>query len=438
MIDLIKRTLQKIFKTSFAKSVALLMTGTAISQLISVLFYPIITRVFLPEDFGIYVLFNSILGIVTVVGALRYEFSIPIVANKFKALNALFMSLIILVIICILLSIVIFFFGDTLLNTAGAEKLAPFKYFIIMGVLFSGLYSILNQWTLRVKAFKKLSITRVSRGLSLNVSQTILGIFKAGGIGLITGKVIGEFSGNIVLIRQILKSEKKPFSKFNIEEIKYLLVRYKKFPLFTAPSQLFNKAGLELPVFFITSIFGSSVIGLYGLAHLIVSLPMNLIGSAVGDVFYSEAATSGRLHPESLLKRSNNLLKKLTLMGSLPLVILLLFGPFLFGFIFGEEWTESGNYARIISILVFFRFIFTPISRVFEVFERQIQAFVIDVVRLVLVFTIFTIVEFYNLTSFQAVGLYSALMALLYLITYILARRILIYEIRKKKSLDQQ
>lgn len=434
MIELIKRKLRVIFKSAFSKNVALLMTGTAISQIIGVLFYPLITRFFSTDDFGLYVLFNSILGLLTVVGALRYEFSIPIAVNKVKAINALFMSFIILILFCLFLSIVLFFFGSSLLNLLDAGKLVPYKYFIVIGVLFAGLYTVLNQWAFRVKIFKKLSITRVSRSLSLNSSQIILGIFKAGGIGLILGKVIGEFSGNIVLLRQVFKSEKNIFSHFSWKEIKYLLIRYKKFPLFTVPTQLFNKAGIELPVFFITSIFGSSVVGLYGLAHLIVSLPMNLIGNAVGDVFYAEAATSGRQNPEDLLLRSNNLLKKLILMGIFPLIILLFFGPFLFGFVFGDEWTESGNYSQIIAFLVFFRFIFTPISRVFQVFEKQIQALFLDISRLVLVIVTFLVVKHYSFDSYLAIGIYAGLMALLYFITYICARRIIIQEIKIKQN----
>lgn len=410
------------------------MTGTAISQIISVILYPVITRFFSPEDFGLYVLFNSLLGILTVVGALRYEFSIPIAVDKFKALNALFMSFIILLLFCLVLAICIYFFGDKLLLILDAEKLTPFKYFLILGVLFAGLYTVLNQWAFRIKAFKKLSITRVSRSLSLNISQIAFGILKFGGVGLIIGKIIGEFSGNLVLLRQVFKSEKEVFSQFSFKEIKYLLVRYKKFPLFTAPTQLFNKAGVELPVFFITSIFGSSVVGLYGLAHLIVSLPMTLIGGAVGDVFYAEAATSGRKNPEELLLRSTNLLKKLIYMGIIPLIVLVFLGPWLFGFVFGEEWTESGKYAQIIAFLVFFRFIFTPISRVFQVFEKQIVAFFLDLARLVLVIITFFVVEYYSFNSFKAIGIYSALMALLYFITYICARRIIIQAIHDNKE----
>jgi O-antigen/teichoic acid export membrane protein len=426
MIELIKRKLLVVFKSAFSKNVALLMTGTAISQVISIVFYPVITRFFSTEDFGLYVLFNSLLGVLTVIGAFRYEFSIPIATSKAKALNALFMSFIILALFCILLSVVLFFFGEYLLLLIDAEKLSPFKYFLVLAVLFAGIYTILNQWAFREKAFKKLSITRVSRSISLILSQIGFGILKLGGAGLILGKIIGEFSGNIVLAKQVFNSEKNVFSYFNPSEIKRLLIRYKKFPLFTAPTQLFNKAGIELPVFFIASIFGSNVVGLYGLAHLIVSLPMNLIGNAIGDVFYAEAASTGRERPDELLKRSNNLFKKLFLMGLAPLVLLVFFGPSLFAFVFGEEWTDSGRYAQIIAFLVFFRFIFTPISRVFQVFEKQIQAFFLDLSRLVLVIATFLVVEYFSFDAYMAIGIYCGLMALLYFITYICARRIIV------------
>lgn len=437
MIQLIKEKLLVLFKSSFSKNVALLMTGTAISQILGVILYPVITRFYSPEDFGLYVLFNSLLGMLVVLGALRYEFSIPIAISKFKALNALFMSFLILILFCMIIAVCIFFFGDKLLEILDAEKIAPFKYFLVLGVLFAGIYSILNQWALRVKVFKKLSITRVSRSLGLNISQILFGVFKLGGVGLILGKIIGEFSGNIVLLRHVIKSEKKIISQFNSEEIKQLLIRYKKFPLYTAPTQLFNKAGLELPVIFVTSIYGSEVVGLYGLAHLIVSIPMTLIGGAVGDVFYAEAAASGRQHPEKLLLRSTKLLKQLIYLGIGPLVLLVFFGPSLFGFVFGENWTESGIYAQIIAFLVFFRFIFTPISRVFQAFEKQIQAFFLDLTRLILVIITFLLVEYYNFNSYTAIGIYTFLMGLIYFTTFIVARRIINQAIHEKKTYSE-
>ncbi|HOA81738.1 MAG TPA: hypothetical protein PKK61_11865 [Defluviitaleaceae bacterium] len=172
---------------------------------------------------------------------------------------------------------------------------------------------------------------------------------------------------------------------------------------------------------------------MYGLANSIVNLPMILIGQSVGDVFYGEAASVGRENPKRVKDLSNKLFKRLVVIGLVPLLVLLFFGPFLFSLVFGYQWYEAGVYAKILAFLVFARFIFTPISRIFSVFERQREAFVLDLFRVVLVFVAFGISSFLGFSSYGAVGLYSIAMSIVYLVTYLLAQKILNDEIKKKE-----
>jgi O-antigen/teichoic acid export membrane protein len=51
-------------KSTFIKSVTIVMSGTAIAQGISFVLIPIISRFFSPSDFGIFGSFNSVLGVV--------------------------------------------------------------------------------------------------------------------------------------------------------------------------------------------------------------------------------------------------------------------------------------------------------------------------------------------------------------------------------------
>jgi O-antigen/teichoic acid export membrane protein len=49
-----------------------------LGQAITVLVSPILTRLYTPEDFGVFGVYASILGIVTVVASLRYEYALPL------------------------------------------------------------------------------------------------------------------------------------------------------------------------------------------------------------------------------------------------------------------------------------------------------------------------------------------------------------------------
>lgn len=426
---------KKILKSEFTKSVLMITGGTAFAQLLSIILSPIITRIYSPDQYGVLTVYVSILGMLAIVGSLKYEWGIPIADDEEKAINILALSIIVLVFIVSLITLAIIIFGESFLGIFDAESLIDYKFLIPVGVFMTGLYSIFTQWALRNKNYKSISKTKFSQSISQNIIKIGLGLLKIGPIGLIIGNIIGQSAGITTLSSPLIKNNRKLLKKINLKEIMWGAKRYKEFPMYLAPSQFLNTAGLQLPVLLITSIYGKSVIGLYGLANSIVSLPMNLIGRSIADVFYGEAASIGRTNPEQLKNLSMKLLKKLILVGIVPLIVLLIFGPMLFSFVFGDAWYQAGVYARILSFLVFTRLVFTPISMVFSVFEKQKQALIIDVLRVVLVLIAFFIAYYFSLTSYNAIILYTISMSFIYVLTFIWAQRIIRNKIKEKNNL---
>ena len=425
--------IKELFRSSFAKNVAMISGSTALAQLLNALFSPVITRIYSPEEYGILTVYTSILGLIVIVASLKYEWGIPIAENDEKAINVMGLSFFVLFHFVILVLVVFYFFGRPILTLLDATVLLNYRYLIPVGVLFGGSYSIFLQWAYRNKDFKSISKTKLTQSIAGNGVKIGLGLFGVGPIGLVFGQIFKEGAGIGTLSRSFRKKDKHLLKKINKKEILWGAKRYKNFPIFSAPSKLLNTAGLQLPVFFITSLYGSQVLGLYGLANSIVNLPMVLIGTSVADVLYAEAASVGRENPKRIKDLSNKLFKGLVLIGLVPLLALLFFGPFLFSFVFGSQWYEAGVYAKILAFLVFARFIFTPISRIFSVFERQREAFVLDLFRVILVFVAFGISSFLGFSSYGAVGLYSIAMSIVYLVTYLLAQKILNDEIKKQQ-----
>ena len=71
-----------------------LCTGTLVAQLISLAFYPILGRLFTPEDFGLLATISSIVSFVTILGTGKYEQAILIAENRRKAAALVVLSLI--------------------------------------------------------------------------------------------------------------------------------------------------------------------------------------------------------------------------------------------------------------------------------------------------------------------------------------------------------
>ena len=63
-------------KSEFSKNVLTLMTGTTIAQAIPIAISPILTRIYSPEDFGVFVLYTAIVSLVTAISTGKYELAI--------------------------------------------------------------------------------------------------------------------------------------------------------------------------------------------------------------------------------------------------------------------------------------------------------------------------------------------------------------------------
>lgn len=418
-------TLEKIKKSKFAKSIILISGGTALAQIINILFSPVLTRIYTPEEFGVLTVYTSILALMTLIASLRYEWGIPIAPTTKKALNVLAASLLILTFVVSLITLSVYTFGDYILLSMSMNSIIEYKYFIPMGVFFVGLYNIFVQWAFREKDYKNLSKTKIIQSATQNFFKLLLGLFGMGSMGLIIGRIAGQSSGITAISKSLYTSRINLKGSINVRDILWALKRYKNFAIFSAPGQLLNSGGVQLPVFFLTTMYDSTVVGYYGLANTIVSLPMILIGMSVADVYYSELANIKDTNPLQIRRLTLQLLQKLSLIGLIPLVALILFGPFLFSVVFGENWITSGVYAQIIAPLVFARLIFTPFERIFAVFEKQKISLMLDATRLLLVMTIFTIAGTIGLDSYKTVQIYSIGMIIIYCSSFILSWRVI-------------
>lgn len=424
------KKVKRILQNNLFKSILLVTGGTGIAQLLNILLSPVITRIFSPDEYGILTVYVAILGSLTIVGSLKYDSAIPIAEDDEKAINILVLCLVVLFTFVGIVALVITFSGHYLLSLFNAELLFNYRYLVPIGILFVGLYDIFSKWAFRKRDYYSLSKTKLNQSLFSNGTKVGAGLLNFGPVGLVLGHIIGTSAGIFTLAKPLFK-QKKLLKRIEWNQIKWGAKRYKKFPLYSAPSQFLNAAGIQLPILFITSLYGAQAVGFYGLASSMVNLPMNLIGNSVGDVFYGEASKIGRKNPLKIKELSMKIIKQLIIIGLIPLITLIIFGPTLFTLAFGTIWSEAGVYAQIISLLVFFRFIFMPISRVFEVFEKQKEALFLDITRITLVISVFLLAILTTINVYWTLGLYSIVMSFIYFITFIVSQRIINNQIKK-------
>ena len=425
------RIIEIIKKSNFAKNVSIIAGGAVSVQIIQMLLSPILTRLYSPEEFGILTVYNSILTMLIVIGPLNYHKAIPIADNDEKAMNVLMLSILVLFSLSALIILAIFLGSQPMFTLLNADALFKYRYIIPLGFMLMGLLNIFTHWEYRNKKYKLISRTRIFQVIIGNIIKVILGFLKIGPIGLITGKIVNNSAGVIFFARDYFKKNKLFFDK---KELKSVAKRYIKFPLYTTLGEFVYTAGNETPVFFITSLYGSEIVGYYGLAYMIIRLPLGLIGNSIGQVFYSEMAGVGKNNPREIKKKSKKILLSLSLIGLIPLVIILLFGPILFTIVFGSNWQEAGVYAQILSPLVYVSLIVAPVGRLIEIFEKQNIGMVINIIRVILLVGIFILAQVLDMSSYMAVGIYVLVASVIIIATLFLLFRIISNEISKSEK----
>src|SRR5699024_2713804 len=152
--------------------------------------------------------------------------------------------------------------------------------------------------------------------------------------------------------------------------IKKMMKKYSDFPKYRAPEQFLNATSNGLPVLMLAAFFGPASAGFYAIGRTVLSLPTQLIGKSVGDVFYPRIseAFNNREDVTSLIKKSTMALGG---MGILPFGLVVAFGPALFSLVFGSSWEVAGEYARWIALWTFFGFMNRPSVRALPVLNAQ-------------------------------------------------------------------
>lgn len=358
--------------STFAENVLKLLSGSVFAQGLGVLVAPIVARLFAPEAFGIAALFTSIAGIIGVVACLRYELAIMLPKTDEEAVNLLGASLFFVLIVTGISALIIFFAGDMIINQLNSPELKRYLWLVPVSVFVSGTFLALNYWNSRTKHFGRLSIARVVSSVVAQGTKLGAGFagFVSSGVLIGTG-ILGQIVSTLVIGGQIWRDDGRLF-KTSIRWKKMIvgLKRHKKFPIYGTWSALLNTASQQLPVLLLAFYFSPKIVGFYALGQAVLSMPMNLVGGAVSQVFFQKASDAHN-RTGNLSKVVDEVFNRLVSLGIFPILLLTLIGEDLFIVAFGARWAEAGVYMQILGLWIFFQFISSPISTLFAVLEKQ-------------------------------------------------------------------
>lgn len=373
-MQFLKNRFNLLTKSTFVKNVLTVASGTAIAQLIGILFAPFITRIYGPEAFGVLGVFLSLTGVIVPIVSLTLPMAIVLPKNDYVAKSIAKSSVYIGVTVTIIITALLFLFGNQILSFLNMDIIESFIYFIPFLLLFSIGQQVMEQWIIRTKQFRLTASVSIIQALFLNGSKIGLGLLSPKSLFLILMTTLGQAVYFALLLLGVKQRESKQVKELEIKSSKKKIIdiikEYKDFPIYRAPQVLVNTLSQNLPTIILSMFFGPAAAGFYAIGRRIVSMPSQIIGNAVGNVFYPKLATTAneRGNISLLVIKATSYLM---IIGAIPFGVIIFFGPALFSFVFGDEWEIAGEYARWMSLWMYFGFINNPSVRSLPIISGQ-------------------------------------------------------------------
>lgn len=358
------------FKSELVKYIIVLTTGTALAQLINVLFSPLLTRIYTDEEFGEYGLYFRIISLGAALATFRYELSIPLPKEdktSYRLYKFAFNTTVITVIASSLVVLIPFLFESQ-------SSYQLFYLLIPIGIAFIAFQNIGTYWALRLKKFRHISYNKVVAAVSGGAMKIVLGKLAFGYIGIIGGLLFGLVVSSFWFLRDLVQANRQFKIKFKNKGTLAVAKSYDQFPKVNLPHILMDLGRDLLVATIILQLFSKGDFGQYDLSYRMLQLPLAVIGVSVSQVFFqhcSELVNQGK-SVDGILIRS---LKKLTILGIIPFLGVFLFGEEIFSVVFGENWKSAGEFAEVLAPWVFLKFVSSPITSIPLIIDKQREFF---------------------------------------------------------------
>lgn len=349
----------------FGRSVLTLMSGTLISQIIMIAVSPILTRIYTPSEFGVFAAFVALSSVAAIASTGRFDLAINLPHRELVAAH-----LALLAVICAALITCLFSLGAIAANHVGYQH-SHIAAFVPVSVALIGLGQVLNYWCLRRKEFNIIAFSRAAQAITF-VSVSVAAGRHQLTDGLILAYLLGQLVNTVSMACYAAGSFMRHFSTVTSRMLFRTMQRYRAFPRYLILAHTLNALSFRLPTLCLPLSAGAAAAGYYSLTQQVLGLPMQLIGSAIGDVFRQRASEEYRKTGscERLYRRT---FIALLILYIVPFVVLLTAAPFLFSFIFGAAWEQAGRVAQLLAPMFYLQFVTSPLSSMFMIAEKQQQ-----------------------------------------------------------------
>lgn len=362
-------SLSSIVKSSGVRNFTKLLSANVVAQVIGLVVYPILTRMYAPEDFGLLNLFLSIGGVLAILSTAEYYYAIVLPKEEKDAEQVLGVGVLWLVATTVLVGLSVVFSRPISLLFK-SPNLVSYYWLMPLYVFAMGAWNLLNYWYIRHKEYNPISRYQVSQNVLSAGGKLGMGwggVLQGGMIYSVVVAPLISLLSSWVSARKTLLPALRRISWRGVCEQACV---YRNFPYFVLPRSFVNMLAGQMPILLLTPFFGGEAVGFLSLAILLGYTPIGTITRAIYQVMYQH--TMEQVHEQ---KPIGQIFRKFILSASaiiIPVFVGLWFVlPDLTAWLLGAEWHVSGEYIRWMLPWLYVSLLSCSINYLFDVFMQQ-------------------------------------------------------------------
>ncbi|MGI6407481.1 MAG: lipopolysaccharide biosynthesis protein [Thiopseudomonas sp.] len=392
-----------------------LAMGAGLARIVGLASIPVLTRLYSPEDYGVLAIYTSIVAVLVPILTLRYVTAIPLPKTDAMAFNLFMLCAKLILVGTLLISLVLGFFGETVLGWFSMQEFAHLWWLIAIGVMGTATYELFSLWATRKKDYKVIAKTQFTQSLTGNAVKIGLGLLSLKPLGLVIGQLVAQSGGVGGLFKNAYKDFKKLYPSLSTKKQKIVAKYYQEFPWFRLPSQFLMVLSTQAPILMMSSLYDKGSTGQLSLAMMALAMPIGLIGGAMSKAYYAEVAALGKNNISRIKEVTFSIQKKLFAIGLPITVIVMLLAKPIFSLVFGESWIVAGGFAAALAPFILLQFTSSPLVQALNVVGSQLSFLIINVIRTIGFIIIFYFFKKYNIVESTFIAVLSGFLCAFYL-----------------------